>query len=47
MYRNHGKHNPEKYYNKCEFTESFTKIPAFVIVCNADGPIKEDEHATL
>lgn len=44
MSKTHTKQNRKLYYNKYKLRESFEKIPAFVIVCNADGPIREVDY---
>lgn len=43
MSNNQINSNSGKCYKKSKFRESCEKFPAFVIVCNAAGPIKEDE----
>ena len=43
MSNNQSNSNSGKYYKKSKFRESCEKFPAFVIVCNAAGPIKEGE----
>jgi hypothetical protein len=42
MSNNQRNSNSEKYYKKSKFRESCKKIPAFIIVCNAAGPISEE-----
>ena len=43
MSNNQINSNSGKCYKKSKFRESCEKFPAFVIVCNAAGPIKEGE----